>query len=133
MQFSASELVEIGQANDQGLIPRSRGRKRSRSQLWKMHRVGRQNAAGERIRLRVVVEGRTVFTTAAWIDDYFRAFEVGAGVEAEPTQRERRRRAHANTHATPQMSPDAVATLRRHGLSQAAGIDRAEQVAGGGA
>lgn len=116
----ATELIEIGEANDKAMIPRRRGRKRSRTELWKMHTHGRVNAAGERIVLKVVREGRTVFTTAAWINDYFASFVHHV---EPPTARERRRRSHANTRKTPQMSPDAAATLRKHGLAAAAGLD----------
>ena len=115
---SAAHLIEIGEANDKAMIPRRRGRKRSRTELWKMHTHGRVNAAGERIVLKVVREGRTVFTTAAWINDYFASF---VHQSTPPTTRERHRRSHANTRSTPQMSPNAAATLRKHGLAAAAG------------
>ncbi len=119
-QVRAGELIELGQANDEGLIPRRRGRKRSRTELWRMVTSGRRNAAGERIVLRTVREGRTVYTTRAWLDDYFGAFAVP--VPGPVPAREARRRSYANTHPTPQCAPDAAAALRRHGLGDAAGL-----------
>ena len=116
----AVDLILMSDANDKGLIPRRRGRKRSRTDLWNMHTKGRKNAAGELIKLRVVREGKTIFTSAAWIDAYFGALAAPA---APPSPRERRRRSHANTRSTPQMSADAAATLRKHGLAAAAGLE----------
>lgn len=116
----AADLIEINQANNDGLFPRRRGRKRSRTELWAMRTRGTVNACGECVVLRTIVERRTVYTTKEWIDDYFAALAAPA---TPPSPRESRRRSHANTHATPQMSPDAAATLRKHGLAAAAGID----------
>ena len=118
--INAADLVEIGMANKVGFIPSRDGRKRSRTEIWRMHTRGRVNAAGQRIVLKVVREGRTTFTTREWINEYFSSF---VHHNVPPTPRERRRRSHANTHVTPQMTPEAAATLRRHGLAAAAGID----------
>jgi len=118
--ITAANLVELGEANERGLIPRRRGRKRSRTELWVMRTRGTANARGERVVLRTIVEKRTVYTSEAWINDYFAAL---ASPSSPPSRREGRRRSHANTHCTPQMNPDAMATLRKHGLAAAAGLD----------
>ena len=117
---SASDLIEINEANDKALIPRRRGRKRCRTELWAMRTRGTVNSRGERVVLQTIVEKRTVYTTKEWIDAYFSALAAPA---APPSPRERRRRSYANTHGTPQLSPVAAATLRKHGLAAAAGLD----------
>ena len=119
--ISSCDLIETNEANDKGLIPRRKGRKRSRTELWAMRTRGRMNAHGERVVLRTIVEGRTVYTTADWINDYFASF--AAGLPAPPSPRECRRRSYANRNSTPQISLDAVATLRKHGLAGAAGVE----------
>ena len=116
----ATDLIEINFANTQGLIPGRRGRKRCRAELWAMRTRGTVNARGERVVLRTIVEKRTVYTTVEWIDAYFSSF---AAPEASPSRRERRRRSYANRNNTPQMSLDAAATLRKHGLAAAAGLE----------
>ena len=115
----AGHLIELGDAANQGLIPYRRGRKRSRSELWAMRTRGCVNARGERVVLRTIVEKRTVYTTRAWIAEYYEAL---AAPTATTSPRERRRRSYANTRPTPQIAPDAAATLRRHGLASAAGL-----------
>jgi hypothetical protein len=116
----AADLIEINEANDRGLIPRRRGRKRCRTELWAMRTRGTVNSRGERVVLQTILEKRTVYTTKEWIDAYFSAL---ASTSAPPSARERGRRSYANTHATPQLSREAAATLRKHGLAAAAGLE----------
>jgi len=116
----AADLIEISEANERGLIPRRRGRKRSRTELWAMRTRGTVNTRGERIVLRTIAEKRTTYTTVEWINDYFSAL---AAPPTPRSPRENRRRSYANTHITPQLSPDAAATLRKHGLAAAAGLN----------
>ena len=123
LTVSAAALREIGEANENGLFPRRNGRKRCRGELWKMRTRGCLNANGERVVLRTVVEKRTVYTTEAWIDAYFTALAATPKAAQLPSDRERRRRSYANTRRTPQITPSAAATLRKHGLANAASID----------
>jgi hypothetical protein len=122
--ISATDLIEIGDANATGLIPRRRGRPRSRTELWAMRTRGCVNAQGDRVVLRTIVERRTVYTTLRWINEYFAAL---ATRPVAPSDRERRRRSHGNRHPTPQVTPDAASVLRRHGLASCAGLQAPER------
>lgn len=114
------QFVEVNEAASSGLIPKRNGRARCRGELWRMAVHGTRSAAGTKVKLRTIKDGRTRYTTPAWIAEYFSA--LAGQPNAAPTPREQRRRSYANKHETPQMNPAAAATLRRHGLGRAAGL-----------